>query len=233
MTVPKILVEGRSLTKTFRRGAEQVNAVQNADLRLDEGELVALVGPSGSGKTTILNLLAGWDVPDAGDIYWAGVAAGAALESLPWHDIAIVPQTLGLLEELTIRENVALPLRLGASDRLAPERVDLLLDDLGLAQLADRSPSEVSLGEQQRAAIARALVGPPRLLLTDEPSGHQDAVWARGVFRELRRACAAGTTCLVATHNEEVLTFVDRILEMHDGAIVSSHAARKEHDAPH
>ncbi len=93
------------------------------------------------------------------------------------------------------------------------------MDDLGLSQFADRIPTEISLGEQQRTGLARALILGPRLLLADEPTGHQDAVWGRGVLRTLRRAADAGTTSLVATHNEEVLKYVDRILAITDGEL--------------
>jgi ABC-type ATPase involved in cell division len=91
------------------------------------------------------------------------------------------------------------------------------MDDLGLAQFADRSPTEISLGEQQRTGLARALVCAPRLLLADEPTGHQDAVWGRGVLRTLRHVAEGGTTSLIATHNEEVLKYVDRVLAIKDG----------------
>ena len=225
-----VIVHATGLTKSFHRGSEEVHAVRDADLEILSGELVALVGPSGSGKTTILNLLAGWEQPDAGVVRvssWTG-----ALEDVPWDRVAVVPQTVGLLTELTIRENVELPLRLGYETKVDGGRVNGLLEDLGLDHLADRSPDEVSLGEQQRAAIARALVRQPALLLTDEPSGHQDAIWTRRVFRSLRVACQEGTACLVATHNSEVLTFVDRILEMSDGLLAASDAGPKESDAP-
>ena len=230
MMPTSVVVRATALTKSFRRGSEEVHAVRDANLELVSGELVALVGPSGSGKTTILNLLAGWEQPDAGVVRLAGWTG--TLGDVPWDRVALVPQTVGLLNELTIQENVELPLRLGEGARVDDPRVAALLEDLGLDHLADRSPDEVSLGEQQRAAIARALVQQPALLLTDEPSGHQDAIWTRRVFRSLRAACLQGTACLVATHNEEVLTFVDRIVEMSDGLLVASDADPKRNETP-
>jgi putative ABC transport system ATP-binding protein len=233
MSDPTTIIQAHGLTKTFARGSEQVHAVENASFELFEGELVALLGPSGSGKTTILNLLCGWEEPDAGSIHWAGSSHHGALGSLGWDQIALLPQTHGLLNELSIGDNVSLPSRLGSLS-VEAGRAEALLEDFGLAQLADRSPQEVSLGEQQRAALARALVGRPRLLLADEPSGHQDAVWAGGVLRALRKACAEGTMCLVATHNQEILGFVDRILEMRDGKIVAADVPEgRETEAPH
>ena len=125
---------------------------------------------------------------------------------------------LGLIEELRVSENIQLPARLG--QRPAVEgRAEELMDSLGLSQFTDRMPTEISLGEQQRTGLARALVSNPRLLLADEPTGHQDAVWGRGVLRTIRRACEQGTTCLVATHNEEILKYVDRVLAIRDGEV--------------
>jgi ABC-type lipoprotein export system ATPase subunit len=169
------LLEARGLDKSYRRGAERVHAVAGVDLALFPGELVALVGPSGSGKSSLLGLLAGWEPPDAGELAWTPAAAGGAPG---WSELATVPQALGLLEDLTVRENVALPVRLRLGRRRATEgRTEELLGLFGLAELADRSPSETSLGQQQRAAVARALVLTPQLVLADEPSAHQDAAW--------------------------------------------------------
>jgi putative ABC transport system ATP-binding protein len=212
-----LLLEASDLHKSYLRGPEEVHALRGASLTLSAGEIVALVGPSGSGKTTLLNVLCGWEHPDQGEITWAG-APPVKPEDRPWSDIAILPQSLGLIEELSIRENVELASRLaGKQDRA--KRIDGLLKGFGLDHLADREPSEVSLGEQQRTALARALVLRPRLLLADEPTGHQDEGWARGIFRALRMAAREGTCCLVATHNREVVNLVDRVVGIRDGQI--------------
>lgn len=210
------VLSARDLCKTYTRGSEKVRAVDRATLTVSEGELIAVAGPSGSGKTTLLNLIAGWEQPDAGEALLLGSPAS---DERTWAEIAVVPQTLGLLEELTIEENVALPLFLGRHGA-GSGRLDVLLDELGLSALRGRRPEEVSLGEQQRTALARALVCDPRLVLADEPTGHQDAVWARGVFRALEHARKGGTACLVATHNEEVLRHFDRVVHVQDGRIV-------------
>ena len=220
MSIPPPILQVFELSKSYERGPESVHALVGASLTIPPGELFALVGPSGSGKTTLLNLLCGWEEPDSGNFVWRGTETIASPKELPWDQIAIVPQSLGLLEELSVQENVELPARLAGT--LAPAiaaRIDTLIGDLGLTELRDRLPAEVSLGEQQRTALARALVTSPALLLADEPTGHQDSVWARGVMRALRNACSEGTACLVATHNPEVLRYVDRILGIRDGRL--------------
>src|SRR5207244_10538107 len=141
---------------------EEVHALLGVTMNLHPSSVAALVGPSGSGKTTLLNLLCGWEHPDAGDILWLG--RSESLVDRPWTDVAVVPQDLGLLEELPIRENVELPLRLrGTLDEHGRRRAASILSGFGLDHLVDRSPLEVSLGEQQRTALARALVVSPRL----------------------------------------------------------------------
>jgi putative ABC transport system ATP-binding protein len=211
-----LLLGATELTKTYRRGAEDVHALAGASLHVASGELVTLIGPSGSGKTTLLSVLAGWERPDGGSIAWLGAPLPHP-EELTWRDVAVVPQTLGLLEELSIRENVELPLRLGSVDGRV--HAGQLLETLGLTALADRLPDEVSLGEQQRAAVARALVLEPTLVIADEPTGHQDAGWTRGVLDVLRAYASSGAACLVATHHRAFVRFADRVLAIGDGAV--------------
>jgi putative ABC transport system ATP-binding protein len=212
--LPSVLA-AEDLSKSYRRGDEVVHALHDVSLALQAGELVGLIGRSGSGKTTLLNVIAGWERADAGTIDRAGrdgVIPG-------WDELAVVPQKLGLFDELTVRENLEYPARL--SDRLIElgGRVDELMDDLAIAHLAARYPKETSLGEQQRTAMARALVLSPALVLADEPTGHQDAVSERRVLDALGRAAADGASCLIATHNVALAPRLDRVFEMADGRL--------------
>jgi putative ABC transport system ATP-binding protein len=218
---PPALVALRGVDKAYRRGPETVHALRDVSFDLRPGEVVALVGPSGSGKTTLLNVLAGWDSPDAGELRWRGEAFDGRRK--PWADIAIVPQDIALLEELSNGENVRLPIRLGGEvgdgrDR-RERRVDDLVERLGIEALLDRMPGEVSLGEQQRVAIARALALGPSLLVADEPTAHQDEASTERVLSTIRDAADVGSACLLATHSAEVVGSVDRTLSIRDGRV--------------
>ncbi len=213
------VVTAIGLSKSYRRGDEAVHALDRVSLSLRAGELVGLVGRSGSGKTTLLNVLAGWERPDAGTLERVGSSIPA------WHEVAVVPQKLGMLEELTVRENVGYPLRLTARLERGSDRVDELLAALGIEHLERRYPRETSLGEQQRASVARALVLRPALLLADEPTGHQDAGSARRILDAFGAAAALGTCCVIATHNEEVEPRLDRVLRITDGRVADGRAA--------
>lgn len=193
-----------ALRRVSKSYAGRGTVLDGVDLDVAAGEVVAIAGRSGSGKTTLLTIVAGWEHPDAGSVE---LPAGRA-----WSALALVPQALGLLDELTIGENVALPGRLAGQ-----AHVDLL-DELGIDHLVDRHPDEVSLGEQQRAAVARAAALRPALLVADEPVAHQDRRRGEAVLAALRHLAAdAGTACLLATHDELALAAADRVLELHAG----------------
>jgi putative ABC transport system ATP-binding protein len=212
---PLLRIEG--VSKSFRRGDETVHAVQDVSLTVGEGEVVGLVGRSGSGKTTLLSLVAGWEQPDDGAIEWVdGRPLGRVL---PWREVSVLPQKFGLIDELTVRQNIEYPARLAGTLEASGEIVEELMESLGLGSLESRYPKETSIGEQQRTALARALVLSPSLLLADEPSGHQDSTFHERVFATLRRAAARGTCCLIATHNEEAAPHLDRVVHISDGRL--------------
>jgi putative ABC transport system ATP-binding protein len=208
------VLSAHGLRKVFHQGGRRIVAVSGASLALHRQELVALTGRSGSGKTTFLNLLSGWEEADGGTIRWAD---GRTVTRRAWRELAVLPQQLGLLDELTVRENVEYPIRLAPDIEVPGEAVVDLLERLGLDRLSHRYPPEVSLGEQQRTALARALVLSPLVVLADEPSGHQDAGWAGAVFDELRRSAIDGSACLAATHDAVGVRYADRVVHMDDG----------------
>ena len=210
-----LILDANGLSKAYRRGEEVVHALDDVSLTLRAGELVGLVGRSGSGKTTLLNVIAGWEHADAGTIERSGSESAVP----GWDVLAVVPQKLGLFDELSVRENLEYPARLHGRLEELRGRVDELMEDLGIAHLAARYPKETSLGEQQRTAVARALVLAPTLVLADEPTGHQDAASERRVLEAFGRAAAEGGSCLIATHNASLAPRLDRVLEMADGRL--------------
>ncbi len=217
MTAVTTALRAIDLHKTYRRGRESVHALGGVSIEVRPGEVVALLGRSGSGKTTLLNCLLGWERPDRGAVEVPGAAAPG---TAGWSTVAIVPQRFGLLEELTRADNVAMAARLGGLD--APR--DAALEALGtlrLGHLADRMPDEVSLGEQQRTAIARALVVRPAFLVADEPTGRLDEDLSVHVLATLRGVyAAAGTGVLIASHDPVVMAHADRVVRLSDGRVV-------------
>jgi putative ABC transport system ATP-binding protein len=212
------VLEVRGLTKTYRRGEESVHALADVTLEQRSGEITALIGRSGSGKTTLLNAIAGWEPPDSGEIVWSD---GVGVSGSPaWSDLAVLPQKFGLLDELTVRENIEYPARLAGRVADLEDTIDEILDALLLIPLRNRYPRETSVGEQQRTALARAVVLSPRVLLADEPTSHQDERSAEAALNLLRRTADQGMACLLATHSDEVLPYVDRLLRMEDGRTI-------------
>ncbi|MFI9005640.1 ABC transporter ATP-binding protein [Actinosynnema sp. NPDC053489] len=201
--------------RTFRHASGPVPVLRGVDLEVAAGELVTLSGPSGSGKSALLAVLAGFDRADAGTVELAGEVLTSPP---PWKVCALLPQALGLAGELTLAENVALPIRLGRAGG-SLDRVTELLEELGVGELADRYPGEVSFGQQQRAALARAVIGEPRVLLADEPTAHLDQRTGPTAVHVLRRAADAGAAVLVATHHDEVHRAADRTLVLDRGRI--------------
>ena len=204
------LVQLTDVTRRFVTTAEVVTAVDAITLTIDEGEIIGLAGPSGSGKTTLLHLILGFERPDTGTVVCdLGSETG-------WAGLAFVPQELGLLPELTARQNVELPARLGRRPARDSEEI---MSTLGLSAVADRSPMQLSLGEQQRVAVARAVMPGPSLLVADEPTAHQDEPNADRIMGLLTGVTAADGAVLVATHDDRVLACVDRVVRITDGRV--------------
>jgi putative ABC transport system ATP-binding protein len=196
-----LVLAARGLRKHYGGTA----AVSDASLELRSGELAVIVGRSGSGKSTLLLMLAGWEHPDAGTVTGGG----------PWHELAFVPQRFGLVPELDVRDNVNLPARLEGGEGRGNE----LLEGLGLAQVAARYPHQISIGQQQRVAVARALAARPRAVLLDEPTSHQDGASAELVWSAIAAAAAEGTGCLVATHEPDAARRAHTAWSMVDGVL--------------
>jgi ABC-type lipoprotein export system ATPase subunit len=212
------VISVRGVSRHFARGAETVTAVDDVSLDLSAGELTVAAGPSGSGKTTLLSILAGYETMDSGRIETGPPLPPEAPSAQRWRDVAFVPQSLGLLDELTIAENIELPARLDPHpDGPATEE---LLEMLEIGHLGGRFPAQVSGGEQQRAAIARALRLHPQVLLADEPTGHQDRDRVDLVLDVLRQHAYAGRVVLLTSHDEAVISRADRIVTLADGRIV-------------
>jgi len=216
------LLVARGLAKIHGQGAQARTVLHDLDLDLAAGEVLAVLGRSGSGKSTLLNLVGAMARPTRGTIVFDGQDLGrlgeAALTRFRRRELGFVFQAYNLLPSLTVRENVELPLELnGVRDRA---RVDALLERLGLADLAGRHPDQLSGGEQQRTAIARAVVHRPRLVLADEPTGNLDEDNGREVVA-LFEACARedGAALMMATHSRDMLGHADRVLAVRDGRL--------------
>jgi putative ABC transport system ATP-binding protein len=222
------MVAVRGLTKQFGVGSATSPALRGVDLDVREGDFVALVGPSGSGKTTLLNLIGGLDAPSSGTVCLDGVElsalGGGDLEKLRLASMGFVFQAHNPLPVLTAVENVELVLALQKREppRERRARSAEMLSRLGLGQKLHRLPSELSGGEQQRVAVARALVGRPRIVLADEPTASLDSAAASGLVALLRELNGTlGTTFLFSTHDPRIMTHARRMVTLQDGLVVS------------
>ena len=219
------IVVAQHLVRTFRGGGGEVTAVDDVSLTVTRGEFLAVIGRSGSGKTTLLNIIAGLDAPDAGSIVVDGreVSAftDAEMTDFRRHTVGFVFQSFGLLPLLSAAENIELALRIaGAGIRERGERTRELLRLVGLAERSSHRPYEMSGGEQQRVAVARALANSPRLIIADEPTGELDSTTGAQIFELLRGVAKQGVTVIAATHDPFVMQHADRVLEMSDGHLL-------------
>jgi ABC-type lipoprotein export system ATPase subunit len=218
------VVRARGVVKSFGQGRAARRVLDGADLDVAPGELVAIVGRSGSGKSTLLHLLAGLDRADRGEISLAGERVDGAsdrrLTALRATSVGFVFQFFHLVPELTGEENVLLPTRVTTTRREGARRGQDLIDRLGLREVAGSLPHELSGGEQQRFAIARALVNDPPVVLADEPIGNLDPVSGGVVLSLLRAMADEGRAVAMVTHQPEATAIADRVVHVEDGALV-------------
>ncbi|QKW33022.1 ABC transporter ATP-binding protein [Actinomadura sp. NAK00032] len=215
----------RGLRKEHGQGHGLVRAVDDVDLDVPEGQVLAVTGPSGCGKSTLLHLLGGLERPTGGEVWLDGRRIDSlserGLARMRRRAVGFVFQAFHLVEELSAAENVELPALLaGRSPRAARRRAALLLERVGLTDRARHLPWELSGGQRQRVAIARALANEPLVLLADEPTGNLDSAATRDVLRLFAGLRAAGQTLVMVTHDERVAATADRLVSMRDGMFV-------------
>jgi putative ABC transport system ATP-binding protein len=225
MSTSPVAVEAHALRRVYGDGPDAVHALRDVDLSIGAGEFVAVMGPSGSGKSTLLHMIGGLDRPDAGHVLIEGAAlaelSDEALAHLRRRRIGFVLQFFNLFPLLSARENVAFPLLLdGRDDALA--LADAALERVGLSERATHRPNQLSGGEQQRVAVARALVTRPAVVLADEPTGSLDSLAGEDVLRLLRAAADDGHAVLLITHHAPAAAYADRVVRLRDGAVVPS-----------
>jgi lipoprotein-releasing system ATP-binding protein len=219
------MVAATRLGKTYKSGANRVQVFENLDLSIYETEMVAIAGPSGSGKSTLLHLLGGLDRPTQGTVKIAefdiGKLADVDLARFRNREIGFIFQFHHLLPEFTAIENVMMPLLISrSSQRAAKEQAESMLKRVGLADRIRHRPGELSGGEQARVALARALVGKPRLLLADEPTGDLDGKTSDSIHNLLKEVHRTQKlTSIIVTHNERLAATCDRVVHLEDGRL--------------
>ena len=218
-------LEMRYVTKEYGEGSNEVRALSDINLSVDEGSLVAVMGASGSGKSTLLTIAGSLEEPTSGDVLVGGVALSKMSRNdkarMRRRSVGFVFQDYNLLAGLSAVENVSLPLELdGIPAKKARVAGMNALEEMGLADRASRYPDQLSGGERQRVSIARAVVGERRLLLADEPSGALDSANGEAVMRLVLAACRRGVAAVVVTHDAQLASWADRVIFLRDGHIV-------------
>jgi putative ABC transport system ATP-binding protein len=219
------LIHLRSVVKTYETGAGNVTVLKDIDLAVEHGEFVSIVGPSGSGKSTLLNMITGIDRPTRGEILVAGKTVHSMSENqlARWRGrhVGVIFQFFQLLPTLTVLENVILPMDFCSFGRRSErkQRALGLLEQVGIRQHAGKLPSALSGGEQQRAAIARALANDPNLIVADEPTGNLDTKTASEVFTLFDRLTTQGKTLMIVTHDQSLSERSERVIHLLDGRL--------------
>ena len=221
-----LMLVASNITRDFFTGGINVRALDNINLSVQKGEFLAVIGRSGSGKTTLLNVIAGLDQPTHGTIVIndqdISSFSDRQMTELRRHHIGFVFQSFGLLPLMSAAENIELALRIaGTNKKHRRERTLELLELVGLENRSQHRPYELSGGEQQRVAVARAIANNPPLIIADEPTGELDSNTGQQIFTLLRKVAEAGVTVITATHDPFVIDHVDRVVEMNDGKLLS------------
>jgi putative ABC transport system ATP-binding protein len=225
---PAPILEARGLTRQYRLPGEIVDAVRGVSLRVRPGELIALMGPSGSGKSTLLQLLGGLDRPTSGEVFLEGKSIGRLSDDqatrLRRERTGFVFQSFNLVPLLNVVENVGLPFTIAGQDPRSGDLAARIRDAIALVELDGKErhrPEQLSAGEEQRVAVARAIVTRPALLFADEPTGNLDFKTGIGILDALWRTCVdRGQTIVLVTHDAKAAAYADRVLVMEDGGIV-------------
>ncbi len=225
--MPKSLIEAQGLCKSYQQGAITVPALQDVNLSIEHGEFAVLAGPSGSGKTTLLNLIGGLDTPTKGKLLLEGkdmsTLSGRQLSDLRLHKFGFVFQAYNLVPVLTAYENAEYVLLLqGIKAEERQRRIGEIFEEIGLADLASRRPSEMSGGQQQRVAVARAIAGRPALVLADEPTANLDSKTSADLIEMMHRLKTDhGVTFIFSSHDPRVIDRAERLIQLEDGRVVS------------
>ncbi|WP_227980708.1 ABC transporter ATP-binding protein [Nocardia spumae] len=229
------MLELTDIVKEYRVGEQRVRALDSISLRIEAGEFTSIIGPSGSGKSTLLHLLGALDSPDSGSIRFQGAEIGALDDNrqseFRRHRVGFVFQFFNLLPTLSAWENVAVPKLLdGTGLRKAEPRALELLNLVGLADRAEHRPAELSGGQMQRVAVARALIMDPPLILADEPTGNLDSKTGAAILKLLGDISGAGNSVVMVTHDMGAVEYCDRVITLRDGHIGSDErvGARRE-----
>ena len=220
------ILELRNVEKIYGEKDNQVKALRNINLKVEEGEFVAIVGTSGSGKSTCLNLIGGLDNPTSGQIFIKNKEIGSLsrkeLTIFRRRNIGFVFQNYSLMPVLNVYDNVALPVTFDCGKHINRKYTEELLRELGIWEKRKKYPNELSGGQQQRVAIARALANKPSILLCDEPTGNLDSATTIEVMGLLKTSCRKyNQTILMVTHNEAIAQTCDRVIHIEDGQIVT------------
>lgn len=220
------MIKMHDLTKAYRTSDVETTALSHINIEVEAGEFIAIMGPSGCGKSTLLNVLGMLDSPDGGNYLFGGEDVAGYSESqlaeIRKNNIGFIFQSFNLVDELTVAENVMLPLlyqKVAARER--DERVQAVLERVGIAHRADHRPQQLSGGQQQRVAVARAVVTNPKLILADEPTGNLDSTNGEEVLDMLNQLNGDGTTIIMVTHDQSHADHASRVVNMLDGRVLS------------